>query len=293
MLWIYLAIAAYFIDALVFVVDKYLLADNIPYPNAYAFFVAVLTSFALLLFPFGIYLPSFFDFLLAFISGISFFLGLVFLYHAIKEADVTEVMPAIGALTAIFTFGLSVWLLPRALSYQEIWAFVLLVGGTLMMSYLHFTNKKLVVYIFASAIGQAISFVTLKFFFELTDFVNGLFWTRVGLLIGAGLMLLVPACRDEILHTFKRSTGGAKSMFLMNKILAAAAFILLYYAIKIGDVVFINAIQGVQYVLVFFVGSALVGMFPILFKNHMPPVVPRKIIAAFLIAAGLALLFIA
>src|ERR1051326_5836632 len=111
MFWIYLAIFAYFLDAIVFVLDKYLLSEHIPHPSAYAFFVAILSSFALLLLPFGVHWLNFTTLSIALISGLSFFAGLLFLYNAVKMIDVTEVMPAIGAVTALATYGLSFWIL--------------------------------------------------------------------------------------------------------------------------------------------------------------------------------------
>lgn len=293
MFWIELAILAYFLDAVVFVVDKYLLSESIPHPSAYAFFVALLSGFALLLIPFGVYIPSGFALLVSLVSGLSFFVGLFFLYTTVRHIDVTEAMPAIGGVTALATFAFSYWFLaPEILAGHNLLAFVLLVGGTLMMSYFHLESR-VIFYIIAAGVCMAFSFVLMKYVFNLTDFINGLFWTRVGLLLGAGIVLLLPRTRHEIKSIFRHASHGSKLIFILNKILAAAAFIMIYYAIRIGNVVFVNAMQGVQYVFILLIGALLVKAMPMLFERHREKFLSaRKWIATSSIVAGLILLFI-
>ncbi len=291
MAWLYLAVLAYFLDAVVFVIDKYLLARNIPNPHAYAFFVAMMSLFGLLLLPFGIIIPTGSHFIVALVSGVAFFAGLVFLYKAIQFIDISEIMPAIGALTALATLGFSALILPTHLDMWQIVAFILLVAGTGMMSYFHLSGAILADAI-ACATSLGFSFVTLKLFFQSTDFVNGLFWTRWGVVLAAVIVLLFPKPRREIFSAFSQSGVEAKIVFFLNKVLAAVAFALLYYAIKIGDVVFVNAVQGVQYVFILLMGVALLGISPGLFKKHIQPMTRRKAIATSIIVLGLALIFI-
>ncbi len=291
MTWLYLAIAAYFLDAVVFVIDKYLLARNIPNPNAYAFFVALMSLFGILLLPLGIQVPAASALLVAFVSGVAFYMGLVFLYKAIQFVDISEVMPAIGALTALATLGFSALILPTHLDTMQIVAFILLVAGTGLLSYFHLSHAILADAI-ACAASLGFSFVTLKLFFESTDFVSGLFWTRWGVVLAALVMLAFPKPRKEIFSAFSSSGVEAKVIFFLNKVLAAAAFALLYYAIKIGNVVFVNAVQGIQYVFILAMGAVLLHLSPGLFKRHVQPMNRRKAFATGLIVIGLALVFL-
>jgi len=103
MIWLYLALLAYLINAVAFIVDKYLLAAPIPRPFAYAFWVALLSSFALVLIPFGVLWYGSFYFFVSFISGLAFFLGLIMLYRAIKISDISVASTKVGAFGAIFT----------------------------------------------------------------------------------------------------------------------------------------------------------------------------------------------
>ena len=52
MLWLIVAISAYLILAIVFLVDKYLLVGPIPNPKIYAFYIGTLGIAVLLLVPF-------------------------------------------------------------------------------------------------------------------------------------------------------------------------------------------------------------------------------------------------
>lgn len=289
--WLFLALIAYFLDALVFIADKYLISESIPYPNSYAFFVSILSAFAIFLIPFGVHIPSWPEFIIAFLSGLSFFIGILFLYHSIKVVDVTEVIPAIGALTAITTFVLSIWILREPNTPLQLLAFFLLVSGTLMMSYFHLSSRVILLLV-VSSIGFGISYVLLKYYFLSTNFVNGLFWTRLGLVSGALLLLLFPKPRREIVNTVNRSNHDTKFIFFLNKFLAAAAFILLYYSIKIGNVVFINALQGVQYVFILMISTPFYRILPSLFEHHRNDLIWRRITASVIIIIGLILLFI-
>ncbi len=295
MLWIYLAILAYFLDAVVFLIDKYLLSDTngVPHPSAYAFFSAALSSFALLLLPFGVHIPSWLDLAISLTSGITFFFGIIFLYNAVKHIDVTEVMPAIGAVTAVCSFALSFWLLPgMPVTSHELLALSLLVGGTLLMSYFHLSSRVVLDILFAGLL-TALSFVLLKLMFNHTDFINGLFWSRLGFVAGALIVLMFPKSRAEIWGVLHHSSHNSKFVFLANKALAAGVFIMIYYAIRIGNVVFVNAAQGIQYVFTLVLGAALVKAFPKLFEKHAEKFVSvRKLIATACIIAGIAFLFI-
>jgi len=81
-------------------------------------------------------------------------------------------------------------------------------------------------------------------------------------------------------------------VFFLNKVLAAAAFALLYFAIKIGNVVFVNAVQGVQYVFITLIGMTLLKISPSIFRRHIQKMTGRKMFATSLIILGLALIFL-
>lgn len=289
MLWIYLALIAYFLDAIVFAFDKFLLMAPIPYPLSYAFYASVLSVFAVFLWPFGVHALPLPHLLIALGSGLFFFVALIYFYKTIKAIDVLEATPAVGAITALTTFFISVFILREHITGSQLAAFFLLVAGTFIMSYFHLKTR-VVFYVLLGGIFFGFSYLTLKYVFTVTDFVNGLFWTRLGLVGSALAILVYPPARRQIFGSFSSAPPSSKFLFAINKVLAAAAFIVLYYAIKIGSVVFVNALQGLQYVFILLIGFFIAKKMPLLFERHLHEKIARKIVATILIFVGFFLL---
>src|SRR3989344_8140891 len=102
--WLYLALLAYFINAVAFVTDKHLLSSRIQSPFSYAFGVSILSSFAFLLVPFGVNWQGYSYLVVSLVSGLAFFVALLFLYKTIIESDISIASTNVGTLTAVFTY---------------------------------------------------------------------------------------------------------------------------------------------------------------------------------------------
>lgn len=274
---------------MVFVIDKFLLSSKINSPIAYAFYAAVISGVAVILIPFGVTLPPFWNLSVALISGLFFFLAMVYLYRTIHEIDVLEATPAISVITAVTTILLNLILIKEFIDSQSLVAFIFLVLGTLMMSYLHLNNKRVVKNMILAGFFFGVSFVTMKYFFNTTSFVDGLFWTRMGLVGSALLVLFSPSLRQQILPALRGASKTSKHAFIFNKLLSAVAFVTLYYSIKIGSVVFVNALQGFQYVFVLLISFIMIRRMPRLFEQHHNGLW-QKIVAVILLSIGFFLL---
>ena len=290
MLWIYLALIAYFLDAIVFAFDKFLLMAPLPRTLPYAFYATILSIFVVFLLPFGVHLPPNPLYLVvAFSSGLFFFLALIYFYKSIKAIDVLEATPAVGAIAALGTFFLSVFILHEHISGSEFVAFFLLVAGAFIMSYFHLKSR-VIVYMLLAGIFFGVSSVALKYIFNLSSFIDGLFWSRLGSVVSALAILVHPSTRRQIFNSFGAAPPGSKFLFGLNKVLAAAGFLVLYYAIKLGSVVFVSALQGLQYVFILIIGIFVAKKLPMLFERHLHERPARKIIATALIVIGFFLL---
>jgi len=290
MLWLYLTILAYLVNAIVFTIDKDLLVSPKSSPLSYAFYVSVLSAVVVLLLPFGVHLIALSNLIIAIASGLFFFISLVYLYKTLKIINIIEVAPAVGAISAFTIFLANAAFLHEQLTIHQLIAFFLLVIGAMTMSYFHLKSR-ISLHIILSGITLGLSFSTLKYVFTVTDFVNGLFWTRFGLVAGALVLLLFASTRRQVLGSYHIASSGSKFLFVFNKALSGAAYVVLYYAIKIGSVVFVNALQGLQYVFLFLISIFLIKRMPILFEKHRERLW-RKIIAMIIIFAGFLLLFI-
>lgn len=82
MLWLTVTISAYFLLAIVALIDKYLISGPIPNPKVYAFYVGILGILALFLFPLGFLVPNSLDIILSLLAGALYIFAPSFLPRA-------------------------------------------------------------------------------------------------------------------------------------------------------------------------------------------------------------------
>ena len=113
--WLLLATAGEFFNALVAILDKYIVSDKkaLPRPFVYAFYSCLVTGFWVVIFIFG-FIPGLHDLGIpslsnvqrptiqvvgmSFLAAYTFFMALVSMYDALRQSDASDVMPAIGAI---------------------------------------------------------------------------------------------------------------------------------------------------------------------------------------------------
>lgn len=300
MTWLIVAITAYFILAIVSLVDKYLLVGPIPNPKIYTFYVGILGVLVLFLVPFvGFSVPQPSQIILSLLAGAIFIYGLFWFYKALRDFEASRVIPAIGGILPLFTLGL-VYIFSagkETLGYVEFFAFILLILGSILITYER--SKKISLQSFQistiAAFFLALSFVLTKYVYLAQPFWSGFIWIRIGgFLMAIFFFLLFKEIREEIFKekiSFKKKTIG---IFLSNQAMGAGAGILQNWAIFLVPLVYvaiINALQGIQYVflLVFVIFLSL--KFPQILKEEISKkILFQKITAILVISAGLFLL---
>ena len=289
MLWLYLALVAYFINSIVFVIDKYLLSGHIPKYHAYAFGVSILSLSSVFLIPFGVSWPGSFYFSLSILSGAAFFVGLMFLYKSIKESDISIAATQTGTISAIFTYVFSIVILKETLPLLNVFAFVFLIFGIFLLGKI---EKRVFLSAVLAGFFFGISYVLLKLLFSQTGFVNGLFWTRMGFVGTAFLSLISAHVRGEVRLSFKHAPNKSKFLFLFNKVLAGIGFIILYFAISLGNVSLVNALLGFQFmftfVLVLFLRDRISGIR----ENTTKSILVNKLAGITAVLIGFLILFL-
>src|SRR3989344_1058625 len=105
MLWVAFAIAAYFLNALTVVGDKFLLAKKLPSAASYAFYTGILGVLVIFLAPWGLTWPGYPVFFIALISGVMFFGGLLAFFSVIRQGEVSRFVLLVDGLTPIFILG--------------------------------------------------------------------------------------------------------------------------------------------------------------------------------------------
>ncbi len=289
MIWPYVAIIAYALNALVFIIDKHLLSATIPKPVSYAFWVSLLSLAVVVVIPFGVYWVNLNYFLIAFTSGAAFFFSLVFLYKAIKKTDVSVASTKIGVLGVIFTYVFSALILRDYFSSSDIISLGLMVAGILFIG--KTSSKNIWPNALISGIGFGASTVLLKLTFNHSTFLNGFFWTRIGLVGTAILILVIPTIRKEVFSSFENSTHPSRFIFIGNKILAGIGFALIYVAIKLGNVAVVNALLSVQFVFIFLLALIFRNKIPGIAENLKGITILQKLVGIILIGIGFLMIF--
>src|SRR4030042_5394426 len=250
MLWLTVTIVAYLIMAVVFLVDKYLLVSYIPNPKVYAFLIGLAGIFLVLLIPFiDFYVPSAFQLLLSFGSGASFVLALFFFFKGLQKFNVSQIVPAVGALTPIFTF-LLIYLSSfgrETLSFPEAISFVILIIGSILITFekekaVNLQSLKLsliAAFLFSSY------FVMAKYVYLEQPFLNGLIWTRLGgVLMSLAFLLLWPDIKKEIFK--QKNSFHKKSLVILLAAQGAGGFagLLQNWAVALAPLAFIAFINA-------------------------------------------------
>ena len=296
--WLFIAIIAHFLLAVVFTIDKFLLSKTVLRPVAAAFYVGLLSGGAsLLLVPLGFYWMSFWQIIVSFAAGSAFIFAILFFYRLIRTNEVSIIAPIVGGAVPIFTLILTCLLLGEWLAINQLIAFFLLVfGGVIMLlpkknkSDLKKTKGFFLLTIL-TAFLFALSFVLTKFVFVEQSFINGFIWVRLGGILGACMLFLIPNTRRTILKTSKSVRIKVGGLFISNKILSAFAFVLLNYAIYLGSVPLVNALQGVQYVFLLIIVLFLSKKFPQIIKEQISRgVIFQKVTGILFIVFGLGVL---
>ena len=183
--WLIITILSYFIFATVSLLDKYLLTSRIPNSKVYAFYIGIFGILVLVLAPFvGFYIPEKSQIALSLLAGAVFVCGLFWFYKALQFFETSRVVPAIGGLTPLFTFGLIYVFFSgkEALSSKEFIAFILLILGSVLINFKKekLINLKNVKFSLLAASFFSLSFVLTKYVYLALPFWTGFIWRSIG-----------------------------------------------------------------------------------------------------------------
>lgn len=319
-MWLTIAIGAYFINAGVYAADKFLLSKKIHSSITYAFYVGIWSVFNIVLLIFNPWMPTGGELLLDLSAGILFLVTLVFWYKALHQSEATRVVPLVGALVPVFSFWLAYLFLGESLNKTQVLAFFILIAGGVLISVKHTKlyrtreiinrfrsiigrilgdvhaayrpTRRLLINSIVSAFFFAAYYVLIKYIYLNQPFIGSFVWSRVGSFLGVLLFLFIPVWRERIVH-HQKGVKTPKNMFffLSVRLLAALAFIMLNWAISLGSVAMVNALQGVQYLFLFLIILVISTKFPRVLKEEIGGgVILQKIIGILFVGLGLYML---
>lgn len=319
-MWLLVSASAYFINAGVYVADKFLLSKKIHSSITYAFYVGIWSIFNLVLLVFDFWLPNFHELIIDLLGGVLFLATLIFWYKALHQSEATRVVPIVGALVPIFSFILSYAFLDETLDSQQLLAFIILICGGVLISvkqtqlYLYKRvaarlqdvfgdmlggihaqyrpTRRLLLNSIISAFFFAAYYVLMKYIYMEQPFIGSFVWSRIGSFLGVLLLLFVPDWRRSIVD-YRKETKAPKNVFffLSVRLLAALAFIMLNWAISLGNVAMVNALQGIQYLFLIIIVVILSSRYPKILNEEVGRgVLVQKFIGVMLVCLGMFLL---
>jgi drug/metabolite transporter (DMT)-like permease len=290
-LYLIIAIVAYSLFAINGVIDKFLLSKAVRSPAVYAFYIGITGPLTFILAPFGLKMISLADLPIAIAGGAAFVGALYFLYKATQQTSISRILPIEGGLVPVFTLVFAYLILGERLTDTQLAAFGFLVFGAVVISL-----KRDKTGWHARALGNAIiaaalfalSFVLTKYIFDHYNFISGLIWTRLGF-FAVSLALLVPrSVRKAIFKAPKQTSAGNKYLYYGARISGSVGGFLQNYAISLGSVTIVNAMQGTQYALLLILTIFLSRRFPEILKEQINRLIlAQKIFAILLISVGL------
>lgn len=307
-LWIGLVIIAQLLYAITVVIDKYIVTNpEMPRPAVYAFYTSMLSIVAVAVLPFGFFnfsssigsveIPNtlhdtYVIFGYSLISGITYILGILLLFSALRRAEASDVIPIIGSTSALTIFLLTTFILHDPLPERFALGFGLLVIGTALISHFRFKWRGLLMIIIAGFFF-GVSTMTIKLVFNATSFVDGFFWTRIANVLAALFLLAWPPVFYAVTRHETAPARKAGMLIVASKVINGVAFILILVAISMGSIAIISAMQGLQFVFLLILASGCTFWLPLCFHDAGSDMkMIQKIIAIGIIVVGFFALFL-
>jgi len=277
-MWFFIALLGYFLLAVVFILDKFILTKSLSKPAVYTFYSTIFLFGALALIPFGVQSLNQNDWLWALASGLGFGFGLWTLFIALKHGEASHVDPFNGAAITIATFVLSSMVLGEQLSQFQLMGLVLLLFASFLLSFeMSQTHRGFHIGFFWAAVSGclfAISHVSAKYLYEIYPFLTGFVWTRAAIGVVGLVTLFFPSVRSALKkrtpsHVPKtEARRHAVLIVIVTKMLAIASVVLIQYAMSLGSVTLVSAMSGFQFIMMFVLILILTKLAPRVFHEY-------------------------
>lgn len=304
--WLLVAITAYLFLAVANLLDKFLVDNVLKSSKAYAFVVCSMGMIVLVVAPWFLEWPGLSWFLFNILTGFFFAIALWMLYEALKRGEAARTLVFIGGLTPIFTIIMSIVFFEETYTINQWVGMGFLLSGVLMIAFISkpistlskyltllglkktIRNKSLQIAI-VSAFFYAIFFIASKHTYNNQGFISAFLWNRLGAGIFVLVFLIRKKDREAIYNLFKKSSPSkSKALVLFNQVLGSSGFVLQNYAISLGPVAIVNAMQGIQYAFLVVITSILAAVAPKLLKEKFSwNIFLKKAFAILLVGVGL------
>ena len=258
-MWLISTVIGYVLLAIVFILDKHILAQEVRRPIVYTFYS---TIFLLVLGLAWFFIPletSALYWLWSLVSGFAFGLGLHCMFVAVSKSEASHLDPFIGAIITIATFVGAYFWLGENLSDKQMIGIACLGLSSLLLAVEKKNKKKNQKhwqwYLLGILAGVffAISSLSGKLLYNDFGFVSGLLGSRFTTGIFALLLFLVPGMFKALRTPAPQTAKNPLGIVIIDKVLGVVAVLLIQFGISLSSVTVVNALSGLQYALMFVV----------------------------------------
>lgn len=304
--WIAVALSAYLLLAVANLLDKFLVDNVLKNSKAYAFAACLLGAIVFLASPWFLHWPGWPLFVFNIVNGFIFAFALWMLYEALRRGEVARILVFIGGVTPIFSLLFSLLFFKEHFTVSQWLGMLFILIGVVIIIFLPTANsclarvsKKLkfvqnfkpggLGIALLSALAYSVYFLSTKQAYSFQPFVSAFIWTRLGAALFVLIFLIKRADRQAIRAFWRKSSPNKnKLLVIFNQVLGASGFILQNYAIYLGSVVLVNALQGAQYAFLLVISAVLaLGASRLLKETFSWKILLQKIAAVIAVVAGL------
>ncbi|MBI4427211.1 MAG: DMT family transporter [Candidatus Magasanikbacteria bacterium] len=298
MLWVFLAISAHLVWALVNLLDRYVMEKRLKEPFFYTVVILIFDGLASLLFlPFiAFHWIGWTAVVGALFAGIVFILGTIFFSRAIQIEEASRVN-ILWVFIPIFDFIFGWLLLGEKLAGKQLLAFIILLSGSLIAC-LHWRGGKwkfsrafilmLISCLFYSGYDIIIRYFTRSAPFSLLYFIASfsmLFWLVP--------ILSTKKFRQKYQSEFKYFNLSLAVIAVFVSFFSGLGLFLNTRAISLGPVSLVSALEGFQMIFVFVIAALLTIFVPQIMKEEFDRKnLVLKLMALVLMLGGIAVLYL-
>lgn len=294
--WIFFALLAPAVYAVVVFVDKYILEKEVSDYLGMPIYSAVIAAIFGILIWVGTGFPSLSlrDSILIILTGILTVFGLASYFKALSTNEASKVT-ILFQMTPVLTLVLSYLFLGDKISLQQFLGFVLILISTVGISVkkslkeFHFSNIFFLIlltdFLWASA------FVLFKFVVETNSFIKVISYEGLGMGVGGFILYYVfPSIRNAFEKTSEKVGSRIFWFIIINEGIFLISRFLTYLAISKGPVALVDVVGGTQVIFAIIYGLILTKIAPGIFQENISQGgLSKKIIMAALVLIGLVL----
>ena len=263
--WIYFVFISQGIWAFCTIIDKFVISKGyIKSSRVFIVLNGAMNIFIIFLLPFvDFYLLKFTDMLVALLSGVMLAAAVTLYYKAVQYDEISRVT-MLNQITPAFVLILSFLFLSDVLTKNHLIGFLFLLGSGLLVSYRASEKKfkwsKAFYYMLASAFLSAISVVSAKYIFSVTDFWNAVLWLRIASFSALGA-LFIPSVRKQFVETFKGMANKIKGLLGFKMIIDFSAMIISGFAVLMGPIYLVSALASSVLPLFVFILASITSVY--------------------------------